>query len=216
MKILVFDTETTGLPTERNPAIIATHKWPYIVQLSYIIYDTENNIVLDYVDRIIKLPKGVLISKESEAIHKISNDRCKIVGVDITEELIEFNKHLLTVDVIVGHNIPFDKSMVMVECIRNKVLNNFTKNGHKKTEYCTMKNSINLCKIEREYKNGDKYFKWPKLMELHEHLFHIIPEGLHNSMVDVLACLRCYIKMKFDMDLTQCSQSFNALNSIYS
>ena len=36
-------------------------------------------------------------------------------------------------------------------------------------------------------------------MELHKHLFGDIPKGLHNSMVDVLACLRCYGKMQFDI-----------------
>ena len=54
MKIFVFDTETTGLPTERNASILASHKWPNIVQLSYLLYDTEEKMVLNYVDKIIK------------------------------------------------------------------------------------------------------------------------------------------------------------------
>ena len=57
MKIFVFDTETTGLPSERNASILASNKWPYIVQLSYLIYDTDQAKVLDYVDNIIKLQK---------------------------------------------------------------------------------------------------------------------------------------------------------------
>lgn len=215
MKVLVFDTETTGLPTERNPAIIATHKWPYIVQLSYIIYDTEQNVIVDYVDRLIKLPQGVSISAGSQEIHHITSKMCRDKGQDLKQELIEFNDQLLNVDMIIAHNISFDKNMIMVECIRNKVINNFTKNGHRKTEYCTMRNSVNICKIERENRDGEKYFKFPKLLELHEHFFKTVPKGLHNSMVDVLVCLRCYIKMKFDIDLEQCSPSYNMLNNIY-
>ena len=46
MKVLVFDTETTGLPNGRNPSILNTHDWPYIVQLSYIIYVVSNNLIL--------------------------------------------------------------------------------------------------------------------------------------------------------------------------
>ena len=42
MKILVFDTETTGLPSERNPSIFEPDKFPYIVQISYILYNTED------------------------------------------------------------------------------------------------------------------------------------------------------------------------------
>ena len=41
MKVLVFDTETTGLPTERNASISDLKAWPYIVQLSYILYDVD-------------------------------------------------------------------------------------------------------------------------------------------------------------------------------
>lgn len=216
MKILVFDTETTGLPTERNASVLSSHKWPYIVQLSYILYDTEEHMVLNYVDKIIKLPPGIKISKGSEDIHKITNEMSQTKGVDINQELKDFNTILLNADLIIAHNISFDKNMLMVECYRNKIINNFIKNGQKNSEFCTMKNSVNLCKIEREYKNGDKYFKWPKLMELYEHLFGTIPEGLHNSMVDVLACLRCYGKMELNVDLLEVSQSLKALNNMYS
>ena len=41
MKVLVFDTETTGLPTERNASISDLEVWPHIVQLSYILYDVD-------------------------------------------------------------------------------------------------------------------------------------------------------------------------------
>ena len=41
MKVLVFDTETTGLPTERNASITNMEAWPHIVQLSYILYDVD-------------------------------------------------------------------------------------------------------------------------------------------------------------------------------
>lgn len=214
MKVLVFDTETTGLPTERNAAILATHKWPYIVQLSYLIYDTVEHLVLDYVDRIIKLPEGIVISAESEAIHRISDAISKAKGVDLRQELIEFNRQIMTVDLIIGHNISFDKNIIMVECVRHKIAYNFTKSGVRIPEYCTMKNSIDLCKIVKYYKNGGKYHKFPKLMELHQHLFNTVPDGLHNSMVDVLACLRCYVKMKLDADLQECSPSFNSVNNL--
>ena len=43
-------------------------------------------------------------------------------------------------------------------------------------------------------KEPAKYKKWPTLLEFHQHLFDSIPENLHNSIVDVLVCLRCYLK----------------------
>ena len=211
MKLLVFDTETTCLPVGKNPALITTHLWPHIVQLSYILYDTEHPTIVDYADVIIKLPKGVYISKESENIHRISNAISQEQGVDIVNELKLFNDILLKSDIVIAHNISFDKNMVMVECIRNKILHNFTVNNNRKQEYCSMKNSVNICKIVVKGRNGD-YFKWPKLIELHKHLFDTVPNGLHNSMVDVLACLRCYGKMELNVDFLEVSDSIKMLN----
>lgn len=216
MKIFVFDTETNGLPSERNASVMTSHKWPYIVQLSYILYDTQDKVVVEYVDKIIKLPPGVKIPKDAENIHKITNEMSELNGADIYDELIHFNIILSQSDLIIAHNLSFDKNMIMVECYRNKIMNEFTLPGRKKNGFCTMQNSINICKIERKYKNGDKYFKWPKLMELYKHLFGIIPDGLHNSMIDVLACLRCYGKMTLNVDLLEESKSLKSLNDMYS
>ena len=215
MKILVFDTETTGLPTERNASIVSTDKWPYIVQLSYILYDTTDNIVQDYSDNIIKLPENVQISAESENIHKISKEISENKGIDIKKALIEFNKAILDADLLVAHNISFDKRVIMVECIRNKIKQNFTINKRRKPEFCTMKNSIDLCKIVTQDKEGKEYYKYPKLVELYKHLFNTIPEGLHNSMIDILACLRCYGKIKHNVDYFEISTTFKMLNNIY-
>ena len=73
MKVLVFDTETTGLPKKRNTSIYETDNWPYIVQLSYILYDTCNNYIIDMSDNIIKLDENICIPEESTKIHKITN-----------------------------------------------------------------------------------------------------------------------------------------------
>ena len=40
MHVLIFDTETTGLP-EPDATIFQHNKWPHIIQLSYISYNTE-------------------------------------------------------------------------------------------------------------------------------------------------------------------------------
>ena len=52
--------------------------------------------------------------------------------------------------------------------------------------------------------NGKPRKKWPKLNELYEHLFPGQKvDGFHNSMIDVLACLRCFVKMKYNYDDTK-------------
>lgn len=202
MKILVFDTETTGLLTEKNASILETGKWPYIIQLSYILYDTDNNKVLKVSNDIIKLPENIYPSEKSVEIHGISKEKSNKFGIDIKRALREFNHCLIECEYIIGHNLSFDKRVIMVECNRNKMKQYFTTNGIRKLEFCTMKNATNLCKIESISKiTGEKYFKYPSQSELHNYLFGNIPSGLHNAMADVLVCLRCYYKIMYDRDI---------------
>ena len=201
MRILVFDTETTGLPEGRNPSIIETTKWPYIVQLSYIIYDYKANELISSYDEILKLPEDIDISEESIKLHKITKEINQRIGVDRKISLYNFNKELQNCDIVVGHNISFDKRMIMVECIRNGVQQYFNYRGKKKNEFCTMKYGVDICMIEKINITGDKYFKYPTLSELYYKLFNEIPLNTHDSYVDVLLCLRCYCKIIHNIDL---------------
>lgn len=201
MKVLVFDTETTGLPTERNPSIFDFEKWPYIVQLSYIVYDTNKNIIIENFDNIIKLQDDIDIPEETSKIHGITKEISNTRGMPISIALIKFNKDLQSADVIVGHNLSFDKRLIMVECMRNKIQQNFNFKRDKKPEYCTMKNSVDICKIEKLTSDGEKYFKYPRLSELYNHLFGEVPKGIHNSIIDVIICLRCYVKLVHNYDI---------------
>ena len=89
--------------------------------------------------------------------------------------------------------------MIATESLRNKI--NVRKEFMNTINYCTMKRTVNLCKIIAINKNNEEYYKYPTLTQLHEHLFAETPLGTHNSMADVFICLRCYYKVKFDDDL---------------
>ena len=84
MKILFFDTETTGLISKNN--------FPYIVQFSYIIYDMDlKEIILKY-DEIIQLPPTIQIPEESTKIHHITTEMSRESSVEIIDCLKEFVK----------------------------------------------------------------------------------------------------------------------------
>jgi len=199
MKLLVFDTETTGLP-KNNPSIYQTSEWPYSVQFSFLIYDTDFFKVCEEFDYIIKLPKHIPIPEESVAIHGITKERSTKEGVPIKGVLEQFKQKLEECDIIVGHNISFDKRMVIVESIRNRFKTFFPSSPDK--YYCTMKNTVDICQIERiNQTTNEAYFKYPTLSELFKKLFNRIPKGFHNSMIDVYASLICYIKLKYNKNL---------------
>jgi DNA polymerase III epsilon subunit-like protein len=212
MKVLVFDTETTGLPTERNASIYSTEKWPHIIQLSFMVYNTDTNEITADKDYIINIGSNVALSEESVNIHGITREMSMKKGIHIKHAFRSFRQHLRYADMIVAHNISFDKRMVMVESIRNKLFAFDSIFNHASIQsYCTMRCGSDLCKIQAISQSGEKYFKYPKLIELHEHLFKTIPNNAHNAKVDIIICLRCFYKMKFNKDLCRINRDFRML-----
>ena len=204
MKVLVFDTETTGLPTEKNPSIYETDKWPHIIQLSYIVYCSDSNSIITLHDDYINISLNTHISEESQKVHKISRDML-IKGIHRREALHKFNEIADKCDLLVGHNVSFDKRMILVEAIRNKLKVNISET------YCTMRNSVNICKIEKINRDGEKYFKYPTLSELHEHLFKKIPKNTHNALIDILICMRCFCKIELKKDISRINREIRMM-----
>ena len=215
MKVLVFDTETTGLQ-EKGASIYDKSKWPYIIQLSYILYDLSNNTTI-IKNNYINIDESVAISKESFAIHNISREILDRQGINIVDALKDFNECLKSCNIVVGHNISFDKRLIFVECFRHNVTQYFTEFKHHqmthKPEFCTMKNTAEFCKLERLSKTNQVYNKHPKLSELYSILFpnESLPIDLHNSLVDVAMTLRCYLKYVNNFDIKEVNDALNLI-----
>jgi DNA polymerase III epsilon subunit-like protein len=226
MLILVFDTETTGLPKSKVINKDVLHLWPYIVQFSYIIFDTEFKTLVKMKDFIIRVPDFITISEEVSKIHGITNDISLTKGVNIVDVLNEFFADLSIVDYIVGHNVSFDLNMIRAELNRlivnasnveqvSEFQTHLTIINTSKNIYCTMKESIDLCAIQTKDKFGRSYNKFPKLIELYQKLFNITPNNLHNSLNDVIVCLRCFMKLKYDNDIVEYSPEVKRLIKEY-
>jgi len=199
MIVLIFDTETSGLPKYGyNKDYINTNSWPFILQLAYVLYDTNKDEIIKKYNKLIKIDDSVEISEDSIKIHNITKKLCQQNGILISKVLRDFNEVLIKSDIIVGHNIQFDKTLIMAEMIRNQIPYNFNK-----AEYCTMKNSINLCKLEGRttWRGKNNNYKYPKLSELVNHLFSETPDNLHDALTDVLYTLKCYLKMEFNKEI---------------
>lgn len=216
-KILIFDVETNGLLPKNNkqgPAI-SIENYPYILQLSYAIYDSEKKEMLQQYDTYIDVPETVEISNEITNLTGITREICTQKGGNIVNVLERFYEAYMFCDALVAHNMDFDEKMISIEMERNKneiaektphsfmIFNSMYEQIHGIERYCTMKKGTNICNIifESKIPGGTRRKKWPRLIELHEKLFPgEIVNGLHNSMVDVLVCLKCYLKMQFDYD----------------
>ena len=213
MIIIVVDTETTGLPNTKMINEKTLNLWPYIVQFSYIVYNNETNTLLKTVDHIIKVPDSVVISEENSNIHGITDLISKTKGTNISNVLNEFMEDYNNSNIVVAHNMEFDLNIIKVELMRQIYNNNhstiekenYTQNLNclksSNKLCCTMQESIDICNIKAISKAGKEYIKFPSLSELHNHLFNIVPKNLHNSLNDVLICLRCFYKLHYNIDI---------------
>lgn len=212
MKILVFDTETNQLLPKYDSSSTTPKKhfsemtmqeldaWPYIVQFSYLVYDDVTHQVETYDDAIIRIPDHANLPEESIAIHKITREISQRKGIPLEEILDRFFHQVMTsADLIVGHNIAFDKIVVRIALARYKLSTRSTRATNARKElwqramnkimansYCTMNTSVQLCNIKKQTKDGRYFTKYPTLGELHFHLFQANADQLHNSLMDCL------------------------------
>ena len=177
MKVIVFDTETTGLS-----------KNDHIVSICWIVY---NNGEETYRYSCIIKPLDYTIPQVAINIHGITNEIANAKGVDILYILHMFNESLGGVDMVIGHNLSFDIRMIKQEMVRHSVKMNTVK-----FQSCTMKMGKPITNIQSFNKNGKPYVKNPKLIELYQYIFGKGFDGQHNAIEDTIACARCYFNMK--------------------
>jgi len=241
VKILIFDTETTGLPPllpgstwderQQLDASLLTLKgveglwtqlvdaWPHIIQLSYIFYDTEDPTNAKIFNKYIELPDNVVITKSSTDIHHITRETISNAPIEnkatIQDVLTEFFDDVCKACVVVGHNVQFDRKMVVAELLRISSQYNLPQIQVMMDDSlfeCTMIQTTQMCnlKIKQNYRDkitGEaKFFykiKSPKLSEAYIHFFGYEPVGdaLHNALFDVVVCLRIFCKYKYKFDI---------------
>ena len=107
MKFLIFDTETTGLPS-RGARLPRVEMYPYIVQFSWLVFDDATMRITNINNHLIKLPNGMTIPQESINIHGVTNEAMQQSGEDIKLILEMFNQSVKESQIIIAHNIKFD------------------------------------------------------------------------------------------------------------
>jgi len=191
--ILVFDVETTGL-LPKKPSDIQ----PNIIQFSFVLYDILNHSILETKNMYISVPESVIITPFISNLTGITREMIDKEGIPIEKALATFHRSYQKADLLVAHNIHFDLNLILLESNKHfpTICYDFYKD--KKPVYCTMQKGIDLCRLERISTHGKLYFKFPKLAELYEYCFGDIPDKLHDSRIDVLCCLRCFLKIEME------------------
>ncbi len=179
MKILIFDTETSGL----NPG------WNVILQLSYQIVDTETWYSDKVVNHYFPWPENKYrVSEEAICVNGLSEEFLATQQLsDRKTALEEFVADKDACDLLVAHNLEFDKKFIIESCREEGV--KFASSGWAQS-YDTMKRTTNFCQIPKGWGNG---YKWPKLTELADCLgINYSCITLHDSSGDVELTKLCF------------------------
>lgn len=235
---LIFDTETTGLVSAKTELT----EYPYITQLSFIVFDLQERKIVRSFNEYIKIPREVEIPPIVIEITKITSEICQTRGIPIELALKEFYQEYMRADVVVSHNLDFDTRIMIGEYFRNRAkiqheclywLHLFKHWDAAQLAFsgarelgvmsymsadpptvapemiCTMREGKEICRIWHDGKNGGRFIKQPKLIELHNHYFGRAGEEItfHNALVDTAVCLRCFLQMKYGYDVAATPES---------
>jgi DNA polymerase III epsilon subunit-like protein len=188
MRVILFDTETTGLPKDRHiPAISRSGNWPDIVSISWTVF--ENERLVSAQSHIVS-PTYWKIPIESTRIHGIS-DECAIRnGLSLDSVLDDFRNQLHESDIVVAHNFAFDRNVVdsawFWHIAPERGLWSKPPFGWPKIQVCTAEVGKDLCKFS--FADNPNRYRFPKLHELYTFLLNKpVPYIAHSSLYDTLA-----------------------------
>lgn len=191
MSILFFDTETNGLA---KPGLPTGHEdQPHCVQLAAILTDDEGQE--EACVNVIIRPDGWTVPERAVAVHGITTEKAARYGIREQVASVLFYDLTSRADLLVAHNIQFDRQIVATMYARAK------RSEWKlpEAQFCTMEAAaplVNLPPTPRMREAGIIKPKAPKLEECIQHFYGETLEGAHDALVDVRACARIYFEMK--------------------
>lgn len=194
--ILVFDTETSGLPKRAGfeklmPAWdIKSYDTCRVIQLAWGIYNQDGHLIRK--KSVYIKPDGFTLNDASaNSVHNITTDTLLAEGVPIKQALREFECELGLAGIVVGHNIRFDVHALASEAWRIG-LTDLAAAIEGAPVHCTMRLAKNFCGARGQYG-----IKFPRLAELFKKLYGVEPSVQHDALADVEATAACYFKLRY-------------------
>lgn len=173
MNIVIFDTETTGLPLPKSAPL---DKQPRIIELGAVVVN-KDGIVRELSQL---LDPGVEISAEITKITGITNDQLK--GKPTFKEFLpQLKEFFADTQILIAHNAPFDRKMLELDLERAEC------------EDFPWPEQV-VCTVQ-EYQ--PQFGKRPKLLELYEKIVGVPLAQTHRALDDVMALHECVAKDGF-------------------
>lgn len=175
--ILFIDTETTGRFVSGRPS-------PRLVELAWVLCDGCGSLLAERA--MIVIPEGFSIPGSATEVHGITTTDAVQEGFPLKDVLMELSHVAESADLVVAHNLAYDRRIVSGECERAGCADPL----ESLRGWCTMVGSAEYCGIWR--RGG---YKWPTLSELHRAILGCPYEGAHRALEDARACSRCFFAL---------------------
>lgn len=182
--ICFFDTETTGIPERNAQWDVDYMTFPHVVQLAWVFGTREENHIIR--------PDGWTIPDETIEIHGITNEYAQEHGEPFAAVVDKFIQDCADAELICGHNIYFDVSIVKANILRELGREYYDAMGadaalFKGKRIDTMRPTMQWV----DARNAAGRVKFPRLSELYAKCFNGETFNAHNALDDVKACARC-------------------------
>ena len=190
-KVLFFDTETSDFIKKALSASDSEQAWT--VQIGAILATQETDLA--QMNVIIK-SYGRKMNYYAQEVHGISSERADEVGIEELDAAEQFGLLLRQANLLVCHNFAFDWKYVYQ--LMERHIDNLSDEARSAfyldlPNHCTMRDKavVKMCGL----KNNAGKPKWPKLTELHTHLFEESFDGAHDAYADITATKRCFFEL---------------------
>lgn len=188
--LLFIDTEASGLPRKWNVNFEKADNWPFIAQLSWIVY-TWKGQELKRENHYIK-SIDFQVSESAEKVHGITTEFLAERGEERKEVLSLLVSDLRQYQpLVVGHFTEFDYYLLGADGHRAGIENPL-KNV---ATYCTMVATTHFVQ------NPAK--KYLTLCQLNELLFHSPLNNHHNAIDDAHATAQCFFELLKRGEITE-------------
>lgn len=185
MNYLFIDTETSGLPQDWDLSYDDSDNWPYVFQISWLIYNdagkllTQSNLYIsESIDH---------LDETKETVHRITKNDISTFGRSRYDVLQQLKFDLDTYrPFVVGHFIRFDYYVIGAEYARIGRDNAIASNRL----FCTMKATAPLA-----HRSGMHYFR---LVDLYKYLFYKDQLLPHDAFDDAKSTAECFFRLKND------------------
>lgn len=208
-KYLIADTETSSLPISYTAPFTDVDNWPRIIQLAWELC-WENGETIKKVSELIE-PDGWRFPTDKFWVDNGFNEADSLLnGLPIKPLLTDLAHAMNCADILVCHNISFDKPIIEAEMYRYKV---FPKSVRKELlpewapglrpegvnllKECTKLLSTPILKLP----GFGGSWAWPKLEVAYRYMFNKDFTDAHQADADVQATKEVYLWIKSMEDL---------------